>query len=111
MRIVNRSDFLALPPGTVYAKYSSLGIFGKICIKDDTCHNDWYYQELLNVKYDDSVEFADVMQLAEQSSSYEVELDLDCMGRDGYFEEDERFAALSRQDVESIITRLQEALA
>jgi hypothetical protein len=106
MRIVSRNEFLALPPGTVYCKYWSLGILGDICIKEETVHGDWWFQSLTKTDAKNTEEF----DLAENSSSYEINLDLNCLDRDGFFEEEDKFAVFNDNDVRQIINVLQETL-
>lgn len=47
MRIVNRQQFLAMPAGTVYAKYEPCS-FEDLCIKGDSLPNDWFYQQIVD---------------------------------------------------------------
>ena len=108
MRIVNRTEFLSLPSGTVYAKYESLGILGELCIKGDTVANDWWYQALVAVDREDSEEFMNIMTQAE-NSGVEIKLDFDCQGRDGLFE-DQKFVVFNKKDVQDMTDLLRRSI-
>lgn len=109
MKIVNREQFLALPPGTLFSKFSPQ-YFEHLSIKGDTWTNDFLVQEIADaVDASNSEEFGNVLDLAvEHGSSFK--LDLDNMGRDGCFDEGQLFAVWERQDVEKLIDRLNHAL-
>jgi hypothetical protein len=113
MRIVGRKEFLELPPGTVYAPYiEHLSLGSKLCVKDETLKHgdDWYYSQVIDIKCSGSEEYADIVEKAENDSSFEFECDPDSSGRDGMFQEDDRFLVLSKDDVRKIIAKLSEAL-
>lgn len=107
MKIVDRATFLALPAGTVYAKWSPL-IIGEICIKVGNCQgfDDWVYQSLDML--DGDVPVDSLMALDEGK---EVAVDMDCTERDGLYEPEQRFAVWSPEDVEALIKRLLKAFS
>jgi hypothetical protein len=109
MKIVNRKEFLSLPSGVVYAKFEPC-IFGDLAIKGETIgDNDWAFQDFLEVKAENSGEHAEILFDAfENGTSFE--LDLQCMGRDGLFKQEEHFAVFEQRDVISLIQRLQEVV-
>ena len=112
MKIVDRKTFLKLPPGTLYAKYSSLGCWGDLAIKmDSTQYDDWYQYSLLNGwgGIDNSDEFMDKVRRAERGET-ELKNDLECESRDGFFEEDQLFVVYDKADIEQLISKLQELL-
>lgn len=107
MRIVDRATFLALPAGTLYAKYKPCCTDG-LCIKGENCgKNDWFYQDLsLPLKCHGSGEWADRL-LTAQETGESVALDLQSEGRDGCFEADQLFAVWEPDDVAQLIARLK----
>lgn len=107
MRIVDRKTFLALPEGTLCAKYSTLGNFGDLMLKGATWGSDFWYQSLPEVDADDSNAFFDTMLAAEKGEPFK--LDLDCQSRDGLFDEDQRFVVWDADDLRQLIARLQTA--
>lgn len=111
MKIVNRAAFLAMPAGTVFAKYEPC-VFDEPCVKGDslTSCSDFGYQSLMNVEGRDDSEASDKLFKSEEFGE-SFSFDLDCQGRDGCFDEGQLFAVYERQDVEQLIARLQEALS
>lgn len=109
MKIVNRKTFLEMPPGTVYAKFEPC-IFGNLCIKDDSLSNDWFYQNIVDaIDVNDSGEFGDVLFRANDTGE-SIPMDFHCLGRDGFFDNDQLFAVFERKDIEALIERLKEAI-
>lgn len=45
MKIINRTQFLAMPEGTVYSKFEPC-FFGEISIKGESVANDWWHQPI-----------------------------------------------------------------
>ncbi len=110
VKIVSRSEFISLPPGTVYSKYKSFGNFDEICIKKSNAgDDDWRYQPLVEIDANSSGDLFDKINRAEESSSYELNLDFDCAKRDGLFDEKDRFVIFSTKDVEAMIAALKQA--
>lgn len=108
MRIVNRKQFLELPSGTLYTKYESGWNFGELAIKKESCGNDWRYIELIGWPQDCSGS----SELFVNLQQYEKEWrnDLECSARDGFYEEEQLFAIYDKEDVQQLITKLQELL-
>ncbi len=111
MKVVNRTEFLSLPAGTVFCKYESMGCFGGLRIKEDSLQNDWYYSELMAVGVFNTDEFLDTFSKLESSSNYEIPVDSTTVGRDGLYEMDARYAVLDSDDVFGIIQALQDAVS
>lgn len=109
MKIVNLDQFLAMPPGTVFAKYVPC-IFEDLMIKGDTlpAPRDFCYQDIIQIESGPDSSGPDALFVAENGGS--VSLDLDCQGRDGCFEADQLFAVYEKRDVLQLIARLQTAL-
>lgn len=109
MKIVNRKQFLSLPDGIIYSQYESLGMIKGLYQKHKSYSNDWIYQDLLgNVDAEDSGEFADIMFNAEQGGKFTI--DLDCVERDGGFEESNMFVIYDKEDLNKLVVHLSETL-
>lgn len=112
MRIVDRKTFIAMPQGTVFSKYEPC-VFGELCIKGESIvweqGDDFFVQEIAAaVNAHDSGEYADILFAAEKGAKFS--LDLNCEGRDGLFDRHQLFAVWEREDVEALISRLQQTL-
>jgi hypothetical protein len=112
MKIVDRRTFLAMPAGTVFAKYQPC-VFEDLRIKGETTPtgNDFWSQELCGpVDAVSTEDFVDKLQSAEDNGD-EVALDFDNEGRDGLYEAGQLFAVWTAADVTALIARLHRALA
>lgn len=111
MKIVNRAQFLALPPNTLFSKYSPF-VFGELEIKGETwghC-NDFLSQQVAGaIACTGSQDFADMLEDA-QELGVSLAMDFDCQGRDGCFDEDQLFAVWEAADVAALIERLTACL-
>ena len=115
MRIVTRAEFLAMPAGTVFAKYEPcvfelMQIKGKSLIFDDG-GGDYCYQDIIDAI--DSTGSGDSMDKLEMAEKEGVSLAMNfhCQGRDGCYDKDQLFAVLEHADVEALIERLKQALS
>lgn len=111
MRIVAREVFLAMPAGTVYAKYSP-HVFGDLCIKCDTVTHggkaiDWWYVDFTSIESADTEEWLERSECAMKGES--VPMDFTTESRDGLYDADQLFAVYERRDVENLTARLAEA--
>jgi hypothetical protein len=113
MKLLNRKEFLKLPEGTLYAKYYQ-DIFDDICVKDASIGVDeeigvFYTMPLINIS-DDAFD----NDHADASDSFvktkQCELDFDCYGRDGFFDEDQLFAVFEAKELSEMTKILQTAL-
>jgi hypothetical protein len=121
MRIVNRTDFLAMPAGTVFMKFPSqpddparldLAYDGVIGIKGATiCGNDFGVQPLMPFfeGANNDGDWFDIMvtMIAGKSSPA---VDYDFMGRDGLFDREQMFLVWEKDDLRRMIARLTDAL-
>ncbi len=110
MRIIDRSAFLALPAGTVFAKYEP-HFFAPLTIKQANEGGDFYVQDLIpefvgNESEDDWTATLDAVEQGERSPPLDYEL----IGLDGLLDRDQLFAVFEPHDVEALIARLQQAL-
>lgn len=113
MKIINRLEFLKLPSGTVYCKYTPQ-IFGdlhvKACNPSDGWGNDWLYTSLTG-EFDiegcgSSTHHHDTLVFAEDIG-LEFKADYEVSGRDGLYEEDQLFCIYDKSDIVSLINKLQ----
>ena len=113
MKIVKRIDFVKLPPNTVFSEYTPC-YFGPLLIKGDTLPNgnDWYEQQIAGaISAHDSGEWSDKLNWAEETGG-SIGMDLDCEGRDGSFDPDDKlYAVWEPQDVRHLVNRLQRCLS
>lgn len=109
MRIVTAATFLAMPAGTVFAKFNP-NVFGELMVKAETTEqgNDFYY-----VSPTDEVDepgpfvFEHEIYLEEGTP---VPLDFNTVMRDGMYDMNQLYAVWERKDVEGLIGRLHQAL-
>ncbi len=111
MKIVNRAQFLALPPNTLFSKYNPC-FFGELEIKGETwdhCNDFLSQQVACAIACTGSQDFADKLEDA-QELGVSLAMDFDCQGRDGCFDEDQLFAVWEPADVAALIERLTACL-
>lgn len=109
MKIINRAAFLALPAGTVYAKYAPC-YMEELAIKGETWSNDFQVQDIADaIECTGSSDFSDKL-IESQECGTSLSMDFNCMGRDGCFDEGQLFAVFERCDVIALIWRLEMAL-
>ncbi|MES2902846.1 MAG: hypothetical protein V4696_01550 [Pseudomonadota bacterium] len=110
MKIVDRATFLALPSGTIFAKYAPC-YFEELSVKGDSLETDFIYQGLVTPNFttaNDSGEWGEALQWIEEGNP-SPPLDFDMMGRDGCFDDKQLFAVWEDDDVEVLILRLIKA--
>lgn len=107
MKVYNRTEFMKLPPGTVYSDYRpytvdslSVKTTGPDDMTGDFCHQDI---DALEIESASSNELFD--KLGKQLADHSVSLPLvfDSSGRDGMFDPDALFAVLDGQDIAKIV--------
>lgn len=108
MKIVNRKKFLTLPSGTLYTEYEGDLAFNCLAVKYDSLKNDWFFADLIDVDANDSGDLFDILEEAENGK--ETPLSHVETQRDGAFEEDQRFAVFTKEDIEGIINHLKALL-
>lgn len=119
MRVVDRETFLAMPPGTVFAKFGGADgdpsdfFTSEIFIKEATCGSDFVVQDLTGQfegwTGSDS-HFAELDRMVADPAHESPPIDYDSAGRDGLFDRNQRYAVWSVEDHRRLIARLQEAL-
>jgi len=103
MRIVNLTEFMKLPKGTVYSKYSPCVFEGLMVKENNSGEIDWYYQSLIG-------NLTDYNEFFEKCHSYKgesIELDFDIIGRDAMYDKGQLFAVYEKKDIENFIKCLQ----
>jgi hypothetical protein len=121
MRIVNRTEFLAMPEGTVFAKFPEqpddpsrmdLAYSELIGIKGGTIGNDFGVQPLVPFfeEANSDGDWLDVM-VAMIAGKQSPAVEYDYMGRDGLFDSGQLFMVWEKDDVRRLIARLNLALA
>ncbi len=101
MKIVNRKEFLSLPAGTLFAKYAPC-CFESINIKGETLtSNDFLSSELFTFPM-----FGESCAMMELGES--VDIETDCLCRDGLFDDEQLFAVFENSDIEKLIAKLKE---
>lgn len=108
MRIVNRETFLAMPAGTLFAKFEP-NVFGPLHLKADTYGNDFVCVDLIpsfeGVR--DSGGEDDVLaRMVDGEPS--PPLNYDSYGRDGFFDQDQLFAVFEERDVRALLDHVIE---
>lgn len=108
MRIVNLTEFLDLPPNTVFMKYEPC-VFETLSVKGDSLsYNDFYYSDIVDeIESSGTDEMTDTLCEAEKDSTYSIKLDVDIQGRDGSFHDEQLFGVYEQKDIDNLINRLK----
>lgn len=106
MRVVDRKTFLAMPPGTIYAKGEPWA-FGNIQRKEDTLgDNDWWYQSFDWIESRDMGEANERLTLMlETGASFPMD---NSIQRDGCFDPGEIFLIYEDADIERLTETLKQ---
>jgi hypothetical protein len=111
MKIVNKTEFYALPKGTLYSDYEPC-FFNDLKVKQSTIYDgekpiDFVYESLIgNIDADSSGHFVDMLDDAEKNKT-SLPMDFECGERDGLFEEEQLFAIYEKNDLEDFIKKLE----
>jgi hypothetical protein len=108
MKILTRTQFLALPAGVLFAKYTP-SYFGPLELKDSTCgENDFFSLEIASaIEWKNSDEMLERLDRAEAGES--IAMDFDTVGRDGLFDRDQLFAVWESADVAAFLATIQKS--
>ena len=106
MRIVTRDQFLDMPAGTLFAKYSPCNCSALFCKGLSLGKLDFEFSEMsMPVDSDDTGEFVDTLcRAASEGSS--VELNFDTYFRDSTFDQNQLFAVYERDDLLKLLNKL-----
>ena len=122
MKIVNREEFLKLPPGTVYVKLGGLDksnmfldmTHSELYVKDDNCReSDFYYYELYPWP-ENCVGYGDVIKTISAAIEGKPTDPLDigkCVERDDLYDEFQFFGVYEKEEVERLVRLFQKCLA
>lgn len=124
MRIISRKELMELPAGVMYMSYEPV-VFGDLMMKGETINDgeeniDWYesllFYEPLGPK--DGKDFTidetrtssqvfDIVdeQMGEQGISMRMNFEVE--SREGYFDDDMKYAILEQHDIEDLISKLK----
>ena len=107
MKIVDRRTFLDMPENTVFSKYEE-HCFGPLAIKGEQYIDDFIYQEINDsiVCTSDQDQLDSVRKAAKNNAS--LEMDFECMTRDGCYDKDQLFAVWEYKDLHGLMMRLME---
>lgn len=107
MRIVKREEFLKLPINTLYRKYKPQ-FYEDLCIKGETWDSDFLCQELHGdiSGSTGSDHNSDLHDMAVESGGV-FRFDLDGLGRDGLYDENQLFAIYDNEDIKGLIEKLK----
>lgn len=107
MKIINATEFLKMPSGTVFAKYKPC-IFGDLRVKGETYddRNDFVYAPLtLTVMNGGSDDLDDKLEDMQNNGTEEI-LDIEEYGRDGMYDTDQLYAVYSKDDIKQLVVKL-----
>jgi hypothetical protein len=103
---------MALPAGTVYMEYRNSG-FGELSIK---CNNnrewsedsagDFNVDSLLNIKNTGTGDLFDILDVMEKSP-ISVPMDFEYTGREGLYDNDQKYAVMDPYDVVAFVDRIR----
>ena len=111
MKVINRTEFLKMPPGTVFAE-GKKWIFSDICIKAGNCGaNDYGFTSLdaMAIECSGSTELLEFLEDS-LTSGRSLPMDFECGQRDGCFNDKALYAILEEDDIRKLITALQGCL-
>lgn len=109
MKIVDRKTFLELPKNTLFSKWEPC-VFEELMIKDESLEDDFFCQEIVSaIDSDDSGDFCCLCDHASHTGD-SIDIDMECLGRDGCFDDSQMFAVWEDQDVLKLIERLKKCL-
>lgn len=109
MKIINKETFLKLPAKTIYSEYEPC-IFDGLFVKGDTWPCDYLEQNIIgNVYCSSSEEFSRILVQSEETG-HSFNLDFDCNGRNGLFDDKQLYAIYEKEDLENLIAVLEEGI-
>lgn len=105
MRIINRDEFLKLPPNTIFSKFDPNVFYMPLIKLDNVGDNDFYYTPISGDLYCNILDEDEVIEGMIRKGEKAM-LVFDTEYRDGLFDEDQLFAIWDKQDVKRLIQRL-----
>ena len=109
MKIINLTEFRAMPEGTVFCKYQPC-CFGELEIKGETWEHDFICASLTGVIESEGSD--DMMNKLDQyeKSKESFKLDLEYYGRDGLYEDNQLYAIYEKSDIQQLVNKLTELI-
>jgi len=106
MKIVNKEEFMKLPPNTLFSYYEPHCI-RELLVKGDNCgDNDFFYASLLDaVDANDTGEFVEILSAARYDSK-EFKMNYNQYGRDGMFNDADIYLVYDEEDVKQLANHL-----
>lgn len=107
MRIVSRSEFLKMPPGTVFCS-GSPWIFSNIRVLTSPLGEDYIAKEIcpMSIKCESDEERFELLDLS-MKDGRSLEMDFDgSESRDGFFERDEIIAVFEADDIKKLVAAI-----
>jgi len=109
MKIINRSEFLKLPAGTLYSEFK-LCVFDGLFVKGKTVGGDYYEESLIgNVAADSSEQFNDIL-FAAVAGAY-LQLEFYSIARNGMLNQGQLYAVYGLDEIKQLIMRLTECVS
>lgn len=117
MILYKRDDFIRLPENTIYSRVNRQGgefCSGLFCKTSQEPQTDWYEQDLINEPLT-PVEITDGLDswswaIEQRDSFKQVELDYQCVTRDGMYDDEDVFLVWEERDVRKLITYLEDVV-
>jgi len=107
MKLLNRTEFLAMPENTLYSDYDSGNIEG-LYIKDESLNNDFCYVDIVFSVKNNGDNIFEVIGDMEQGKSFPV--DLDSYEREGLFDDSLQYVIWENEDVKALIEKLNKCV-
>lgn len=104
MKIVNRTQLMALPNGIIYSEYKHTGIIEGLYEKTETWSNTWVMQSLIDSIDTGELEWVEVVPDFELGT--EFKLDFNYTSRDSSYDDTQQFAVYDKEDVSNLIQYL-----
>lgn len=106
MRIVNLTEFRALPSGTLFMKYDPC-VFEGLSVKGETWKSDFLYANITDeIECSGTTEMTDILFEAQRDNKVSIPMDFDCYGRDGCFHDGQLFAVYEKHDCTNLIEKI-----
>lgn len=111
MRLVNKTEFLKLPEGTMYFEYvrdangRECAWFGNLCVKGESLEKsgDFFYRDLQSPALffgEANLEIFFALDIMKEGHSCSADFDYE--GRDGFYDDTHKYWVLEKTDVESL---------
>jgi hypothetical protein len=115
MKLYKRQDFMKLPAMTIYSRINESELCVGLFCKTDESTIDFVKQDLISeCGYpDDNIDCGTeswLIQMNLRDTFQEFRTDLECAGRDGCFDNEDKFVVWDKQDITKLRDYLSEVL-